>query len=67
MEGELLDSVTNEQLAAAVQWGNGSRVLRAGFTKLGDAKLQINRWCKNLRERIDSTHDRSDPAEDANR
>ncbi len=58
MEGELVDSITNEQLAAAVQWGSGSRVLRAGFTKLGDAKLQINRWTANLRERIDIAHGR---------
>jgi len=46
MEGEMVDSVSDEQLAATVQWGSGSRVLRAGFTKLGDAKLQINRWTK---------------------
>lgn len=59
MEGELVDSVSNEQLAAAVQWGSGSRVLRAGFTKLGDAKLQINHWVKNLRERIDMAHGRA--------
>ena len=43
MEGEILDSVTGEQLSAVVQWGNGSRILRAGYTKLGDAKLQINK------------------------
>ena len=56
MEGEMVDSVTGEQLAAAVQWGSGSRVLRAGFTKLGDAKLQISRWTKNMRKRIDFAH-----------
>ncbi len=67
MEGELLDSISNEQLAAAVQWGNGSRVLRAGFTKSGDAKLQINRWTRNLRERIDSAHGRSNSATDVSR
>ena len=59
MEGEIVDSLTGEQLAAAVQWGNGSRVLRAGLSKLGDAKLQINRWAKNLRQRIDSAHEQS--------
>lgn len=57
MEGEIVDSLSGDQLAAAVQWGSGSRVLRAGFTRLGDAKLQINRWTKNLRERIDTAHD----------
>lgn len=59
MEGELVDSVSSEQLAAAVQWGSGSRVLRAGFTKLGDAKIQIDRWTRNLRERIDVAHGRA--------
>ena len=58
MEGEMVDSVTNEQLAAAVQWGSGSRILRAGFTKLGDAKILINRWTGNLRQRIDIAHGR---------
>jgi hypothetical protein len=57
MEGEIVDSLTGEQLAAAVQWGSGSRVLRAGFTRLGDAKLQINRWTKKLRQRIDAMHE----------
>lgn len=59
MEGEMVDSISHEQLAAAVQWGSGSRVLRAGFTKLGDAKLQINRWTDNLRDRIDVAHGRT--------
>lgn len=53
MEGEILDSVSGEQLGASIQWGSGSRVLRAGFTKLGDAKLQINSWAKTLRERLE--------------
>lgn len=56
MEGEMVDSLSGEQLAAAVQWGSGSRILRAGFTRLGDAKLQINRWTRNLRKRIDAAH-----------
>jgi hypothetical protein len=56
MEGEMVDSMTQEQLAAAVQWGSGSRFLRAGITKLGDAKLQINQWTANLRRRIDAAH-----------
>lgn len=53
MEGEMVDSVTGEQLGASIQWGSGSRVLRAGFTKMGDAKLQINSWAKILRQRLD--------------
>ncbi len=54
MEGEMVDSLTGEQLGAWIRWGSGSRVTRAGFTRLGDAKLQINRWTKDMRQRIDA-------------
>lgn len=53
MEGEILCTETEEQLGASIQWGSGSRVLRAGLTKMGDAKIQINAWAKTLRERLD--------------
>ena len=55
-EGEIVDSVTREQLAAAIWWGSGSRVLRAGLSKLGDAKLVIDAWAKDIRKRIDAAH-----------
>ncbi len=55
-EGEIVDSMTGEQLAAAIRWGAGSRVLRAGLSKLGDAKLVIDRWARDIRERIDAAH-----------
>jgi len=55
-EGELVDSVSGEQLGAAVRWGAGSRVLRAGLSKLGDAKLVIDRWADQLRKRVDQVH-----------
>ena len=58
MEGEIVDSVTGAQLAAVIQWGSGSRVLRAGYTHTGDAKILINRWTKNARERLDEKHGR---------
>jgi hypothetical protein len=58
MEGEIVDSVTGEQLAAASRWGSGSRILRAGFTHTGDAKILMDRWAKNLRETIDEAHGR---------
>jgi hypothetical protein len=48
--------VTGEQLAAAIRWGSGSRVLKAGLSKLGDAKLVIDRWAKDIRKRIDQAH-----------
>ena len=56
MEGEVVDSVTGEQIAAVIRWGSGSRLLRAGFTHTGDAKILMNRWAKDLRERIDEEH-----------
>ncbi len=58
MEGEMVDSVTGVQIAAVIRWGSGSRIGRAGFTHTGDAKIVINRWVKDLRERIDEAHGR---------
>ncbi len=58
MEGEIVDSITGEQIGAAIRWGSGSRVLRAGFTHTGDAKIVMNRWAKDFRDRIDGAHGR---------
>ncbi len=58
MEGEVVDSVTGEQIGAVIRWGSGSRLLRAGFTHTGDAKILMNRWAKDLRERVDKAHGR---------
>jgi len=57
-EGEMIDSMTGEQLAAAVRWGGGSRLLKAGFTEMGDAKIAIDRWAKDLRTLMDMAHGR---------
>ena len=57
-EGEIVDSVTGEQLAAVVRWGTGSRILKAGITHMGDAKIAINRWAKDLRAQIDEANGR---------
>ncbi len=57
-EGELIDSVTGKQLAAIIRWGTGSRILKAGITHTGDAKIAINRWAKDLRAQIDEANDR---------
>ena len=56
MEGEVVDSVTGEQIGVVIRWGSGSRILRAGFTHTGDAKIVIDRWAKDLRQRIDEAH-----------
>ena len=58
MEGEVVDSVTGEQIGAVIRWGSGSRLLRAGFTHTGDAKILMNGWAKDLRERVDEEHGR---------
>jgi hypothetical protein len=56
-EGEMVDSVTGEQIAAMVRWGTGSRVLKAGLTPMGDAKIAIDKWAKNVRKLLDEHHD----------
>ena len=56
MEGEIVDSVTGEQIVAAIRWGSGSRVMRAGFTHTGDAKILIDRWTKQVRKQVDEQH-----------
>ena len=57
-EGEVVDSVTGQQIAAVVRWGTGSRILKAGITRTGDAKIAINRWAKDLRAQIDEANAR---------
>jgi hypothetical protein len=65
-EGEIVDSMSGEQLAAAIRWGSGSRVMGRGaqvlegeVSKLGDAKLVIDNWAKDIRKRIDAAHGRT--------
>ncbi len=58
MEGEVVDSITGEQIAAVSRWGSGSRILRAGYTHTGDAKILMDRWAKDLRDSIDEAHGR---------
>ncbi|MEL7451639.1 MAG: DUF3313 domain-containing protein [Pseudomonadota bacterium] len=60
LEAEIVDSMSGEQLAASVQWGSGSRIFLGGYTKLGHAKTQINRWADRLRERLDELHGTQD-------
>ncbi len=57
-EGEIIDSVTGKQLAAVIRWGTGSRILKAGITHTGDAKIAIDRWAKDLRAQVDKAHGR---------
>ncbi len=53
LEAEILDSRTNEQIAALVESQTGSRLSLAGMSEWGDAKEIMNGWAKKFRERLD--------------
>jgi hypothetical protein len=53
MEGEVIDSVTGEQLAAAIQGGKGSQFELDTFSQLDDVKDAIDGWTKRMGERLD--------------
>jgi hypothetical protein len=57
-EGELVDSVTGEQLMAVIRWGSGSRILRAGLTHMGDAKIAVDKWARDVDKLLDEMHER---------
>ena len=57
METEILDSISNERLAAAIDTFNGSKM--SGFTKLGSAKEAFEFWAKRLRVTLDQAHGKS--------
>ena len=57
-EGEVVDSVTGEQIGAMVRWDSGSRITRAGYTHMGDAKIAIGHWAKEFRKQLDELHGR---------
>jgi len=54
MEAELLDSLTNERLAAAVDSRTGGKL--EGMSKWGSAKEAFEFWSKRLRVFLDETH-----------
>jgi len=56
-EGEVLDSVTGEQLAAAVdQRSGGMSVKNAGVWEWGDAQNAMDYWAQRTDQRLDSLH-----------
>ena len=57
-EGEVLDAFSGEQIGAVIRWGTGSRFLKAGISHMGDAKIAIDRWARDLRLQIDAAHAR---------
>ena len=60
VEGEIVDSLSGEQLAATMRWGGGSRFGRAGYTKTGDAKIILTRWATGFRKNLDKLNGISD-------
>jgi hypothetical protein len=54
MEVELLDSMSNEQLVAAIDTFNGSKM--SGLSKLGSTKEAFEFWAKRLRVTLDKAH-----------
>jgi hypothetical protein len=53
MEGEIIDSVTGEQLAAVVQSGVGSQFTVGNFSTVADVKNVIDQWVKDAGDRFD--------------
>lgn len=53
MEGEVIDSVTGEQLGAVIQTGKGNQFELDTFSKLDDVKDAINGWAKAAVDRLD--------------
>ena len=56
MEGEVIDSMSNEQIAAVIQSQKGKRLSLAGIKKWGDAKAVMDEWAKRFRKRLDEAH-----------
>lgn len=60
MEGEVIDSVTGAQLAAAIKAGRGSQFELDTFKSLDDAKDAIDKWAKEAGESLDELHGKSE-------
>ncbi len=56
IEVEILDSMTNERIAAAIDTKPGGKI--EGFTKWGAVKGAFEFWAKRLRHWLDETHGR---------
>lgn len=48
MEAEVLDSITGEQIGAAVRSQSGNQFSLDGYSKWSDAKSIIDKWASNL-------------------
>ena len=59
-EMELLDSQTNERLAAAVDRRAGTKVLRGKFARWGDVKDAFDYWARRVQTRLAELRARQD-------
>lgn len=53
MEAEVIDSVTGEQLAAAIRAGQGKQFELNPFSTIDDVKNVIDRWAEDAGNRLD--------------
>lgn len=60
MEGEIIDSVTGEQLGAVVQSGRGNQFELDAFSKLDDIEDVIDEWVSHAGDQLDSLRDGGD-------
>jgi hypothetical protein len=58
MEGEVIDSVTGEQLAGVVQSGVGSQFTVGNFSTVADLENVIDQWVKTAVDRLDELRGR---------
>jgi hypothetical protein len=56
MEGEVIDSVTGAQLAAAIKAGRGNQFELDTFKSLDDVKDVIDKWAKEAGKTLDELH-----------
>lgn len=57
MEGEIIDSITGEQLAGVIVAGQGSQFELDHFNALDDVEDVIDGWAKTLAGRLDAMRD----------
>ncbi len=58
MEGEVLDSQTQEQLSAFIDSQLGNRFSLDGLSTWGDARAVMDQWVARALERLDRIHGR---------
>ena len=53
MEGEIIDAVTGDQLAAVVQAGTGSQFTAFNYSTMSDLRSTIDQWADHAGNRLD--------------